>query len=195
MAQTQSRRTAAPAWEQMLAQAVGAPLTPETRRFFDAWRQAEGGTASFNPFNTTQPAPGATSYNSVGVRNYPSLEEGVQATADTLRNGYYRPLLSDLQHGASAVQLARDVAASPWGTGSGVLRVLGAGGAAPAQLPAAASGYQSEGMSPLARAAAVQPDPGVQRRAFASAFLSALSPKGLISPQGLLAAIAARNSV
>jgi cell wall-associated NlpC family hydrolase len=112
-------------YSQLLA-AIGAPDTPQTRQFLSAWQRAEGGTATYNPFNTTQSWTGATDYNGVHVRNYRDLASGIAATAKTLKNGYYGQLLNDLRSGrASARQLATDVANSPWGTGSGVLRVLG----------------------------------------------------------------------
>src|SRR4051794_36629560 len=52
-----------------------------------AWMQAEGGNALFNPLNTTHEMEGATNYNSVGVKNYTSLHQGVVATAKTLNYG------------------------------------------------------------------------------------------------------------
>jgi hypothetical protein len=42
---------------------IGAPITDENMKFFYAWRQAEGGKARNNPFNTTQSKPGSTFYN------------------------------------------------------------------------------------------------------------------------------------
>ena len=55
--------------------------------FMYAWRQAEGGKAKNNPFNTTFKMPGATSYNSIGVKNYETPEKGIEATCKTLKNG------------------------------------------------------------------------------------------------------------
>lgn len=115
-------------WQAAMLHALGAPATPANLKFLNAWAQAEGGSASYNPFNTTQDAPGASSYNSVGVKNYASPNEGIRATVQTLLNGRYNPIVSGLRSGhATAAQLATAVANSPWGTGSGVLRVLGAG--------------------------------------------------------------------
>lgn len=114
-------------WQQTLLRRVGAPVTPENLRFLNAWAQAEGGSASNNPFNTTEPLPGATSYNSVGVRNYSTPQQGLDATVRTLTGsiGNYGPILSALRSGTSAQAAAQAVAGSQWGTGSGVLRVLG----------------------------------------------------------------------
>lgn len=115
-----------PGWQQQILSKVGAPATPENVRYLNAWAQAEGGGASNNPFNTTEGGHGATgSYNSVGVENYGSPQGGVQATADTLLNGKYGNILSALKSGRSAMADAQALAASPWGTGSLVEKVLG----------------------------------------------------------------------
>lgn len=131
-----------PGWRKALLRSIGAPVTAENLRFLNAWQRAEGGSAAFNPLNTTQHAPGASSYNSVGVRNFTDPGQGVQATASTLLNGRYAPIVSGLRSGRTdALSLARAVEASPWGTGGGVLRVLGSTGAAsPAAAPAVAMG-------------------------------------------------------
>jgi len=114
-----------PGWQGMVLNGVGAPLTPANLQFINAWAQAEGGTASNNPFNTTQGMPGSTSYNSVGVQNFTTPQQGIQATVNTLNNGYYPNILSSLRSGNSAMLSAQAVANSPWGTGSGVINVLG----------------------------------------------------------------------
>jgi hypothetical protein len=44
--------------------------------------------AKNNPLNTTLNAPGATIFNRVGVKNYPTAAEGVGANANTLLGGY-----------------------------------------------------------------------------------------------------------
>lgn len=142
-----------PDWEVKLLRAIGAPATPENLRFLSAWQRAEGGTASFNPLNTTQPFGGASNYNSVGVKNYPSATAGLEATAKTLTNGYYGPIVSLLRRGrASAVDLAKAVASSPWGTGGGVLRVLGSSdaGSSKGRTPGSEPGNGGSTPSPAA---------------------------------------------
>jgi hypothetical protein len=115
-------------WATDLLNQLGLPVTAENIKALGAWAQAEGTKASFNPLATTQSMPGATSFNSVGVRNYASYADGIRATAQTLTNGHYPNILAALRAGNSAVAVAQAVAASPWGTGQGVLRVLGASG-------------------------------------------------------------------
>jgi hypothetical protein len=112
-------------YAQELLSKLGAPATANNVAFLNAWAKAEGGNASYNPFNTTQPAPGASNYNSVGVRNYTSPQQGISATIQTLLNGRYGNIVQGLRSGATPQALATAVANSPWGTGSGVLRVLG----------------------------------------------------------------------
>ncbi len=105
---------------------IGAPDTPENRRFLEAWQKAEGGSAD-NPFNTTQSAAGATVLpgNTAGVKRYPSIDVGLMATLQTLMNGKYENILAALRAGNSAHNAAQALVASPWGTGSLVLRMVG----------------------------------------------------------------------
>src|SRR5690349_6827936 len=75
-------------WEaDVLAGLGNTQPTRATLAYLAAWHRAEGGSASYNWLNTTQPADGATEYNSVGVKNYPSYATGIQATIGTLQNG------------------------------------------------------------------------------------------------------------
>lgn len=120
---------------------LGAPYNPENQRFLNAWVRAEGTKAAFNPLATTQTMGAPNNFNTlgggIGVQNYPDFSTGLRATAKTLLNGRYGPIVSGLRSGsATAAQLAQAVADSPWGTGRGVLNVLGSPGAAvPASTP------------------------------------------------------------
>jgi cell wall-associated NlpC family hydrolase len=93
--------------------------TAATVAFLEAWHRAEGGNATFNWLNTTQPALGTTDYNSVGVKNYPDYATGVRATVETLTNGYYPLTLAGLQANAPIVD---DQEMAKWGTGGGAIR-------------------------------------------------------------------------
>jgi hypothetical protein len=72
--------------------AVGAPATETNLNLLKAWQASEGGTAAYNPFNTTRDskAQGQSNYNTFGsgyhVRNYPNFQVGVATTVATLRN-------------------------------------------------------------------------------------------------------------
>jgi hypothetical protein len=113
-------------WASDLLARLGMPKTSENVRALSAWAQAEGTSAKFNPLATTQRAPGATNFNSVGVKNFVSYEQGLDATVQTLKNGRYGAILDALKAGNSATAVGRAVEASPWGTGGLMLRVLGA---------------------------------------------------------------------
>lgn len=116
-------------WRFRLLAAIHARGVWQNRRLLAAWARAEGGSAGFNPLNTTQPWPGATDYNSVGVKNYPNGAAGIAATAATLVNGHYNGIVADLRVGKlPAEEIVRRNASEfdTWGTGAGnVLRVLG----------------------------------------------------------------------
>lgn len=105
---------------------IGAPVTPANLAFMRAWKQAEGGDDT-NPFDTTQGAPGATDFNSVGVKRYASVQSGIQATIQTLTNGNYGNILQALKAGTDPMAAAHALAASPWGTGQLVEKILGGG--------------------------------------------------------------------
>lgn len=112
---------------------IGAPITDENMKFFYAWRQAEGGKAKNNPFNTTQPKPNSTFYNCLkkgisgcksGVRNYMSSRDGIDATVKTIKNGRYQNIIDALKSGDSAEKSAQALKSSPWGTGQLALKVV-----------------------------------------------------------------------
>lgn len=133
-------------WQKAVLGALGVPVTVANERFLSGWQPYEGGTASFNPLNTTQQEPGATNYNNVGVKNYTSASQGAQATATTLKNGNYPSIMAALRSGdpytfANAQGVAANV--TTWGTPAYAARFLlaagapgGAPGAAPSKAPA-----------------------------------------------------------
>jgi peptidoglycan hydrolase CwlO-like protein len=108
-------------WAQALLVAMRFPVTADNIAAITAWEMAEGGhwynTAYYNPLNTTQSMPGATVFNSVGVKAYTSWKQGLEATMITLKNGYYGGILDALKRGNDSAAVAQAVGASPWGTG------------------------------------------------------------------------------
>ena len=102
-------------WEGQLLRALGVPVTRQNIASLSEWQRREGGTATFNPLNTTQSAPGAGKYNSVGVRNFVSQQQGLNATVKTLRNGHYGDILAALQ---KSQPLGSQSSLKTWGTGT-----------------------------------------------------------------------------
>lgn len=117
-----------PLWRFRLLRSIHARGVKANRELLAAWAQAEGGTAAYNPLNTTQPWPGATNYNTAGVKNYPSAAAGIAATAATLNNGRYNGIVADLHAGKKpAAKIVSDNAQefNTWGTGAqNILRLL-----------------------------------------------------------------------
>jgi hypothetical protein len=101
---------------------LGAEPTKSNMLFMYAWRQSEGGKARNNPFNTTMKMPGATniSNTSVGVKNYPTPEVGIEATCKTLKNGRdkygYDKIIDGFKNDVGISKLSDAVINSKWGT-------------------------------------------------------------------------------
>lgn len=87
-------------WETQLLDAIGAPVTSENIAFLDAWALSEGPAdtigggenqgGQYNPLATTLKTSGSIgTYNSDGVQDYASAEDGISATAQTLTQGAY----------------------------------------------------------------------------------------------------------
>ena len=112
-------------WAKDFLTQLGAPVTGPNVQAITAWEQAEGTKAAFNPLATTQSGfTGETQFNSVGVKNYTSYQDGLAANVKVITNGLYSNIISALQQGTDAMAVAKAIAASPWGTGTGVERVL-----------------------------------------------------------------------
>lgn len=105
-------------WAVTFLKAAGAPVCANNLESLVAWQTAESTGAAWNPLATTLSAPGATRYNSAGVKNYPSLLDGVNATIATLRGGWtsqgYGWILYRLSQCADPRVTAAAVNASNW---------------------------------------------------------------------------------
>jgi hypothetical protein len=116
-------------WAKDFLTKINMPITPENVRAIKAWEQAEGTAARFNPLATTQGGfAGATSFNSVGVKNYVSYADGLAANAKVIQNGLYGNILAALRAGNSAAGVADAIKNSPWGTGGLVAKIIASGG-------------------------------------------------------------------
>jgi len=96
---------------------IGAKPTKGNMAFMYAWRQAEGSSAKFNPFNTTKNLPDSTTYNYAKVKNYKSVEDGIIATCDTLKLPYYTDIVNGLKNDVGLYKLSRMESLKKWGTG------------------------------------------------------------------------------
>jgi hypothetical protein len=108
---------------------IGAEPTKGNMLFMYAWRQTEGGRAKNNPFNTTMKMDGATniSNTSVGVKNYQTPEDGINATCKTLLNGRdkygYDKIIDGLKNDVGLEELSNAVVNSKWGTKDLLVRI------------------------------------------------------------------------
>lgn len=102
------------------------PISWRTRTALLSWTTAEGTTAKFNPLATTRQMPGATDFNTTHVKNYVSLEQGLEATFLTIQeSGHnYEPIRHRIRENRPAERILTAVEHSAWGTGGLGLRVL-----------------------------------------------------------------------
>jgi hypothetical protein len=116
-------------WIERVRANLEIPQDHQTYRFFEAWAVAEGGTARWNPLNTTNHVTSTahgewqgTDYNTIGVCNYNKAWQGILATVDTLEQTLFGDLLVDLRqaqaNGTTAEQLVKQNSAAikTWGT-------------------------------------------------------------------------------
>jgi murein DD-endopeptidase MepM/ murein hydrolase activator NlpD/peptidoglycan hydrolase-like protein with peptidoglycan-binding domain len=97
-----------------------APVSDENLKFLKAWRQAEGGIANNNPFNTTMNLPKddkISNYNSIGVKNYSTPNFGVEATVRTLSLPYYKCIVDGLKNDIGAQKISECPDMMVWSTG------------------------------------------------------------------------------
>jgi hypothetical protein len=105
-------------WATAFLARIGAPDCTENRVLMVAWEAQESTEARFNPLATTHDMPGATDFNDVGVKNYRSVGQGLDATSQTLAQGSssygYEAILSSLRACNDAEATAWFVNASAW---------------------------------------------------------------------------------
>jgi hypothetical protein len=115
-------------WAVGVLNGIAAPVSAVNVDTLWAWSGSESGTDRmrwFNPLNTTMPWFGAVDMNSVGVKKYRTLGDGIEATVFTLGNGYYPVILDHLRRSVPRAQWS-DACANlgTWGTGCGWLTAL-----------------------------------------------------------------------
>jgi len=105
------------AWAGVFLPAIGAPACRSNLVAIVTWQYSEFTQAAWNPLADTYPMPGSTDFNSVGVQNYASLSQGVDAVRHTLTNGPtlgYPEIVSRLRSCADAMTTAEAIRASAW---------------------------------------------------------------------------------
>jgi hypothetical protein len=70
--------------------------------------------AKNNPMNSTQSFSGSTDFNSVGVQNYKSKEDGLKATVQTIKNGRYDDIIAALRDNRDYVTTCTIIDRSDW---------------------------------------------------------------------------------
>jgi hypothetical protein len=75
-------------WAGLFLRVMGAPVCRNNLVVIVSWQVAESTQAAWNPLATTHRMDGSTDFNSVGVQNYLSLAQGLQATKETIDYGW-----------------------------------------------------------------------------------------------------------
>lgn len=103
-------------WGEAFMRYIGAPVVRNNLIVMVAWAATEGTQATWNPLATTMPAEGATDFNSHRVKNYNSMEQGLDATLRTLRRpGHnYEAILDGLERGAEPMETGHAIQQSDW---------------------------------------------------------------------------------
>jgi hypothetical protein len=110
-------------WATALLGSLGAPICDQDVVTVVTWETAESTMARYNPLATTYTLPGATYFNDVGVKDYVSFGQGVEASRDTLLGGSdsygYAAVVSALRSCAPAAVTASAIRDSAWCRGCG----------------------------------------------------------------------------
>jgi hypothetical protein len=117
---------------------AGFAPTPANVQAVYSWEFAESGAGGgmWNPLNTTQGGyAGESNANSVGVKNFARRDDGLDANARVIHNGFYPLVVAAFTRGNDASAIVRAITSSPWGTRAIALRpVLGTPGRVPQAL-------------------------------------------------------------
>jgi hypothetical protein len=108
-------------WANAFLQVMGAPRCHANLVVSIAWQAQEGTQADWNPLATTHVMDGSSDFNSVGVQNYRTLAQGLEATKETIENGWqqygYGAVIRSMRDCADPLDTARAIAASSWCSG------------------------------------------------------------------------------
>jgi hypothetical protein len=105
-------------WRPLLLQAIGAPVNTLNLNALQWWAESEGTPPEWNNWlATTRNCCGgvpASPNNVPPVRKYPTVEDGVEATRQTIMLPYYPEALVALRAGTSYRAIWEGINASPW---------------------------------------------------------------------------------
>jgi hypothetical protein len=108
-------------WAEAFLQVMGAPRCHANLVVTIAWQAQEGTQAAWNPLATTHRMDGSTDFNAVGVQNYRTLGQGLEATKETIENGWsdfgYGAVIRSMRDCADPLETAQAIAASSWCSG------------------------------------------------------------------------------
>lgn len=115
---THARKMTYEGWAKNFLAEMKAPRCENNRIVAVAWEVNEGTAAVWNPLATTYSMPGATRFNSVGVKNYPKLGVGLDGTRLTIERGFrvygYGAIVRKLRNCANPMKTARAIKRSSW---------------------------------------------------------------------------------
>lgn len=102
-------------WRGLVLEGIAAPLSELNVDALQWWADSEGMPLSENNWlATTLAGYGGYAVNSAGVKAYPTVEAGAQATAATLLLPAYRNVVTAFQDGNSLVDIWQTINSSPW---------------------------------------------------------------------------------
>jgi predicted nucleic acid-binding Zn-ribbon protein len=105
-------------WAGLFLSMFDAPTCRNNIVVVVAWQVAESTQAAWNPLATTHRMEGSTDFNSVGVQDFVSLEQGLLATRETIVNGWdvyrYGAIARSLRGCADPMATALAINASSW---------------------------------------------------------------------------------
>lgn len=160
---------------------LGAPITQNNINKLSAIAQQEGKHGTYNPMNWVRNAPGATDYNSVGVKNYPNLGTGVLQTVAGLNQSNTLELKANLISDGPYAQFisAANKFYGSWGGGTVNVSESDANTASGTKLlEGTVTQPEIEGV-----AKAITPDPNIVKQL--SGIVPGVNPEGATNPGGI----------
>lgn len=95
---------------QAVLQGIGAPVTQSNLEALAGVAHMEGANNRYNPLNSVVPYGNSTSFNSVGVQDYHSFQNGVQGTIALLNGSVWSGVVSALKADQGVPSVAQQFA-------------------------------------------------------------------------------------